>query len=56
MSRSERYDKFGFLDNSGKEVIPLIYDDAFRFSEGLAIVEKNGKSGYIDKTGKEVIP
>lgn len=25
------------------------------FSEGLAVVEKNGKMGYIDKTGKIVI-
>jgi hypothetical protein len=36
--------------------IPLIYDNAEPFSEGLARVEKDGKWGYIDKTGKEVVP
>jgi hypothetical protein len=48
--------KWGFIDKTGKEVIPLKYDDARSFSEGLASVNLNGKWGYIDKTGKEVIP
>ena len=48
--------KFGYIDKSGKEVIPFEYDDADNFSEGLARVMKNGKCGYIDKDGKEVIP
>lgn len=38
------------------EVIPLKYDHANNFSNGLAAVKLNGKWGYIDKTGKEVIP
>jgi hypothetical protein len=46
----------GFIDKSGKEVIPCIYDDVSIFSEGLARVEKDGKWGFIDKTGKTVIP
>ena len=37
-------------------MIPLIYDDAWYFSEGLARVYENGKWGFIDKTGKVVIP
>lgn len=48
--------KYGFIDKTGKEVIPLKYDNAFDFSEGLALVWLNEKCGYIDKTGKEVIP
>ena len=48
--------KFGFIDKTGKVVIPLIYDYAWHFSEGLAGVEKNGKRGFVDKTGKVVIP
>ncbi|MCF8297132.1 MAG: WG repeat-containing protein [Saprospiraceae bacterium] len=47
---------YGFIDESGKVVIPLIYKDAFHFSEDLAAVSKNGKWGFIDKTGKEIIP
>jgi len=29
----------GYIDKTGKEVIPLIYDRADSFSEGLAYVE-----------------
>ena len=44
-------------------VIPIEYDDAESFSEGLAAVRKgdwfdwvNWKWGFIDKKGKQVIP
>jgi len=49
--------KFGFVDKSGKEVIPFKYDEAHRFFGGeLASVKLNSKWGFVDKTGKEVIP
>lgn len=49
--------KYGYLNESGKEVIPLIYDDAFNFSAtGIAIVMKENRYGTIDKKGKEVLP
>lgn len=48
--------KYGFIDKTGKEVIPLMFDDADSFFEGLACVTIKGKSGFIDKTGKEIIP
>jgi hypothetical protein len=47
--------KYGFLDLSGNEIVPLIYDNAYSFGGGLAAVCKNGKWGFADKTGKEVI-
>jgi len=47
--------KYGFLDLSGKEIVPFIYDDANSFHEGLASVCRNGKWGCIDKSGKDVI-
>ena len=56
LSRVEYNWKYGFIDTSGKEVIPLKYDNADDFSEGLARVKLNGKCGYIDTSGKEVIP
>ena len=37
-------------------MIPIKYDKAWSFSEGLANVKLNDKWGFIDKTGKEVIP
>lgn len=35
--------KWGFIDQSGKTVIPFEYDYAFDFSEGLAVVGKRAK-------------
>ncbi len=46
--------KYGFADENGNIVIPLKYDYAKDFSEGLALVKLNGKWGYIDKNGNEV--
>ena len=51
-----REDKYGYIDKTGREVIPCKYDDANDFREGLAKVQKSGKYGFIDKTGREVIP
>lgn len=48
--------KHGFIDNTGQEVIPLIYDVAWNFNDGLAKVMKADKWGFIDKTGKIIIP
>ena len=50
------FGKWGFVDENGTEVIPCIYDDVSHFSDGLALIEKDGKYGYIDKTGNEIIP
>lgn len=48
--------KAGFIDRSGKLVIPARLKDAGQFSEGLAPYETSGgRWGYIDKQGKTVI-
>ena len=47
--------KYGFKKD-GIVIIPIKYDFAGYFHDGLAEVKLNGKSGYIDKSGKEVIP
>ena len=49
-------DKFGFIDQSGTEVVPCKYDIAYRFSEGLAAVKLNDRRGFIDQSGTEVVP
>ncbi len=46
--------KFGFLDTSGKLVIPPVYDEAAEFHGGLAQVVKEGEWGYIDLDGNAV--
>jgi hypothetical protein len=48
--------KYGYLDKSGKIVIPFQYDDASNFKDGLAKVALNKKYGFIDITGKQVVP
>lgn len=48
--------KWGFVDTSGKEVIPFIYDKADCFYMGYAGVSRNGKMGLIDLSGKEIVP
>lgn len=48
--------KWGFIDRTGRLVIPGQWDVVGSFSEGLAEVEKAlDKCGFIDKTGKVVI-
>ena len=51
----EKNGRYGYkLKSSGEVVIPLRYDYASDFSEGLALVEFEGKLGFIDKTGQHV--
>lgn len=45
-------DLYGYVNDSGKLVIPCTFNYAEGFSEGMAIVEKDGLYGFIDKTGK----
>ncbi len=47
--------KFGYIDKSGKFVIPPKFKLASSFSEGLAAVFVDGRWGYIDRAGVMVI-
>lgn len=56
---SDRYGDayWGFIDKKGTVIIPLVYDLAYSFKEGLAYVKaKGGYYGFIDKKGKIIIP
>jgi len=48
--------KMGFMDKTGKVVIPPQFDYVYWFFEGLAAVEIDEKTGFIDRSGKMVIP
>lgn len=41
----------GYIDVHGKEIIPCIYNSFNDFSEGLALVEKDGIYGFVDMDG-----
>ena len=47
----EKNGKSGFIDRTGKIVIPLQFDSASPFSEGLALVTLKHKKFFIDTTG-----
>lgn len=48
--------KYGFIDSTGHEAIPPMYDQVMWFKDGIARVELNGKWGWVDKQNKTVIP
>lgn len=47
---------YGYIDPSGKIVIPPVYDYTEPFHEGRAVVGKNNLYGFIDLTGKPITP
>ena len=49
------------MDIYGKKIVPLIYNNIYRFQEGLIKVSKSHRSGsqkwgFIDKTGRVIVP
>jgi WG containing repeat len=47
--------KYGFVDTSGKLIIPAQYDEVNNFSCGLARVKKGSAWQFIDRTGRTVL-
>ena len=52
----KKENKSGFIDTSGRLIIPLIYSSAWSFHNDRCAVEIDGKWGFIDGSGKMVIP
>lgn len=61
LSRFKRFSKedskflFGYMDKEGLEAIPAVYEEAYDFSEGYAVVMQNDKFGFINKKGELVV-
>ncbi len=53
---SKKGDKWGYVDEKGKMVIPFAFEKAWGFRGGKAFVYRNEKFGMIDKEGKFVTP
>ena len=47
---------YGFINQKGEMIIPAIYSFASAFSDGLALVNRNGKYGYINTKEEVLIP
>lgn len=48
--------RYGYMDATGKRVIPPVYETGDDFENGVAIVSTNGKYGLIDTAGNFLIP
>lgn len=46
---------WGYIDEEENVAIDFIFEDAFPFSEGLAVVQLNQKKGFINREGKTII-
>jgi hypothetical protein len=51
----QSYGQWGYIDPTGKYVIPPSYEGAGNFSGGLAPVKRNGLWGFIDTRGRLMI-
>ena len=49
-------DLWGYIDKTGRTVIPLRYQWASDFAEGRAVVVYDGSHAMIDKRGHEILP
>jgi WG containing repeat len=50
-----RDNKWGYCDKNFNIKIPIIYDEALTFSEGLAAVRVGELWGFINKSGKQIV-
>ena len=57
MAAVSRDGKLGFIDVTGKEIIPCKYTPINNtyFSDGLAVISLYGQIGFVDKYGKDTI-
>jgi len=57
-AKVEKNGSFGFIDKSGKEIVPVKYDNISYFgssADNWAKVEYHGKQGFINKQGEEIV-
>lgn len=45
-----------YIDTTGAEVLPFVYDEAANFWAGWARVKMDGKWGIINVKGEEIVP
>ena len=59
-ARVKKGDKWGLIDKTGKQVVPVIYDTIFGFEydfkDGMTLVMNKGKYGLINSKGNIIVP
>lgn len=55
IAKVKKNGKCGLIDNKGRKVCPLKFEDLTRFSDSLYIA-KNGKYGLCDRKGNTILP
>lgn len=53
--RHKQSGKEGYVDYTGKIVIPATFDDVYGFADGLSLIKQNDRYGYINTKGKLII-
>lgn len=48
-------DKYGYINATGKVVVPMIYDQVGLYKGALSPVQKGDKWGFVDREGKVVL-
>ena len=46
----------GYIDEQGEVALPFIYEYAYPFIDGYAVVKSQGKWGMIDRNGRVMVP
>lgn len=47
--------RWGFRDHTGRNIIPPVYEDAYEFSEGAALVRIDGIWQFLDTAGNMIL-
>ncbi|HMP94520.1 MAG TPA: WG repeat-containing protein, partial [Phnomibacter sp.] len=57
LARTQKGETYGYIDTTGKEIVPCINYNVQDFTEGLGLVQEHEDRGlyFVDKTGKKVI-
>lgn len=56
LARVESGNTFGYIDTSGKLILPPVYAGGGSFKNGLVVVSNEEKTGMINRRGEEIIP
>lgn len=48
--------KWGMIDKTRKQLVPMQFDGVLRMQDGFAAVIKDGKAGFVNRAGKLKIP